>query len=176
MKSPFHWKSALLFAASMPALASGVSADIAPPIGSQSRSELALTLASVPFGRPVKDGQHLGLATDMPAGSARGSGATVTPVYIQRTIDLHNPTLSTFLVTFAPGGSVVLHRAPSRGYVLVHVLSGAVTAWAWEAEMRIYRSGETWAQPAFAYDIATRNASVHEPAEALVVLITEDAK
>ena len=71
---------------------------------------------------------------------------------------------------------MVLHGAPSPGYVLVHVLSGAVTAWAWEAEVGIYRRGETWAEPAFAYDIATRNASAHEPAEELVVLITEDAK
>jgi hypothetical protein len=71
---------------------------------------------------------------------------------------------------------VVLHRAPSPGYVLVHVLLGALTASAWQAEMGVYRSGETWAQPALAYDIAKRNAGAHEPAEALVVVISEDAR
>ena len=130
MTLPFHWKIALLFAASIPLLPSHVSA----------------------------------------------AGTTVTPISVQRTVGLHNPTLSTFLVTLAPGRSVVLHRTPSSGYVLVHVLSGVITARAWEADVGIYRSGETWVEPAFAYDIATRNASAREPAEAFVVLVTEDPK
>jgi hypothetical protein len=165
----------------MPLVPGGVFADIAPALDSQSRSEPALTLASGPLARSVNDRQLLGLASDVPAESprgskARGNGATVTPVSVQQTVNLNNPTLSTFLVTFAPGGSVVLHGAPSRGYVVVHVLSGTLTAWAWEAQVGIYHTGETWAEPAFAYDIATRNASAHEPAEAFVVLMTEDAK
>jgi quercetin dioxygenase-like cupin family protein len=177
VKSPFHWKSALLFAASISPLASGVSADIALAIGSQSSSEPTLALAPVRQDRPVRNRQLVSLASDVPAETPRGNKASVTPISVQRTVeDLHNPTLSTFLVTFAPGGSVMLHGAPSRGYVLVHVLSGAVTAWAWHAGMGTYRSGQTWSQPAFAYDISTRNASAHEPAEALVLLITEDAK
>jgi hypothetical protein len=43
------------------------------------------------------------------------------------------------------------------------------------AGVRIYRTGQTWAEPAFSYDITTRNASTDEPARALVVLITEEA-
>jgi hypothetical protein len=177
VKLPNLLKSALLFAASMPLLPSAGSADVALAIGSQSRAErAALTLASDPVKRLVTNRQLLGWAGDAPAESPQGNGAAVVPLSVQRAVDLHNPTMSTFLVTFAPGGSVLLHAAPSPGYVLVHVLSGALTAWAWEAEVGIYRSGETWAEPAFAYDIATRNASSHEPAEALVVVITEDAR
>jgi quercetin dioxygenase-like cupin family protein len=111
----------------------------------------------------------------LPADHPLGTKATVTLVSLEQTLDLHNPTVSTFVVDYAPGGSAVLHRAPSSGYVLVHVLSGAITAWAWEAGVGIYRAGETWAEPAFAYDIATRNASTDKPARALVVLITGEA-
>ena len=118
MKSPLHWKSALLFVASVLPLASGGSADIALARGCQSRSEPTLALASVRQELPVENRRLLSLAVDVPAESPRGNGAKVTPVSVQRTVDLHNPTLSMFLVTFAPGGSVALHGAPSRGYVL----------------------------------------------------------
>ena len=166
MKSPFHSRSVLLFAASMPLLSSGFFAsNIALAIGSDSGS--GSLVASVPMDRVS--------TSEIPAESARGKGATVTPVSVQRAVDVHNPTLSTFLVSLAPGGSVVLHREPSHGYVLVHVLSGGITAWAWKAQVGIYRTGETWAEPAFAYDIAVRNASARAPAEALVVVIADDA-
>jgi quercetin dioxygenase-like cupin family protein len=89
---------------------------------------------------------------------------------------LHEPTLATFIVDYSPGGSAVLHRAPSTGYVLVYVLSGAIRAYAWEAGVGTYRAGETWAEPAFAHDIATTNASAAEPARALVILVTGNAE
>jgi quercetin dioxygenase-like cupin family protein len=135
-------------------------------------SALPMTVVSNAAG-----GDRMGSAynTDLaalPADHPRGTKATVTLVSLERTLDLHNRTVSTFVVDYAPGGSAVLQRAPSSGYVMVHVLSGAITAWAWEAGVGMYRAGETWAEPAFAYDITTRNASTNEPARALVVLIT----
>jgi hypothetical protein len=111
----------------------------------------------------------------LPADYPQGTRATVTLASLERTVDLHEPIVATFVVDYAPGGSAVLHGPPSSGYVLVHVTSGAITAWAQEAGVRIYRTGQTWAEPAFAYDITTRNASTDEPARALVVLITEEA-
>jgi hypothetical protein len=59
---------------------------------------------------------------------------------------------------------------------LMHVLSGAIRAFAWEAGVGTYHLGETWAEPAFAHNIATTNASTREPARALVVLVTGDAR
>jgi len=37
-----------------------------------------------------------------------------------------------------------------------------------------YRAGQTWVEPAFADDIASKNASNDEPARAQVVLVTSD--
>jgi quercetin dioxygenase-like cupin family protein len=105
-----------------------------------------------------------------------GNGATVTLLSLERPSRLRNPVLSTFLVDFAPGGSAMLHRTPSSGYLLLHVLSGALTVSAWRAGVGTYGAGETWTEPTFAYDIAAHNASTREPAEALVVLITEDVR
>ena len=176
MKSPPHWISALVLTAWMPLPPSGASGDFALTAGSQLRAASLSTIDLAPPDPLVKNRPPPDSTSDVPADIPRGNGATVTPVSVERAVDLRNATLSTFHVTFAPGGSVVLHRAPSRGYVLVHVLSGAITAWAWEAEVGIYRSGETWAEPAFADDIGARNATVGAPAEALVVVITEDAR
>jgi quercetin dioxygenase-like cupin family protein len=111
-----------------------------------------------------------GLPPDHPVGTM----ATVTVVSLKRALHPDEPFLSTFIVDYLPGGSAVLHRSPSAGYVLVHVLSGTIRAQAWEAGVGTYRSGQTWVEPAFANDITTKNASAVEPARALVVLITKE--
>ena len=100
-----------------------------------------------------------------------GNGVTVTLESFVRAPGLHEPTLSAFTVELAPGGSAILHRAPSSGYVLVHVLSGAIHARAWQAGVGDYHAGETWLEPAFAYDITAANASATEPARAFVVVV-----
>jgi quercetin dioxygenase-like cupin family protein len=89
---------------------------------------------------------------------------------------LHDPTLSTFVVDYPPGGSAVLHRMPSSGYVLVYVLSGTIHAFAWDAGVGIYRAGEMWFEPAFAHNITAKNPSPDESARTLVVLVTDSQK
>jgi quercetin dioxygenase-like cupin family protein len=70
----------------------------------------------------------------------------------------------------------MLHRMPSAGYVLVHVLSGTIRASAWHAGLGTYHTGETWVEPAFAYSIAIANSSDQQSARALVVLVTPDTR
>ncbi len=103
-----------------------------------------------------------------------GTKAIVTLVSLERVLHLDEPFLSTFVVDYLPGGSAVLHRSPTAGYVVVHVLSGAIRAQAWEAGMGTYRAGQTWIEPAVANDITTKNASAAEPARALVVVIANE--
>jgi len=105
-----------------------------------------------------------------------GDGAKVTAVSRKRVLNLHNANLSTFMVEYAPGGSVVIPRSTSYGYVLMHVLSGSIKATAWEAGVGTYGEGQTWVFPAYGNKIATRNTSPDEPARALLVLVTGDAK
>jgi quercetin dioxygenase-like cupin family protein len=119
-------------------------------------------------------GDLAAVVSQLPADHPVGTNASVTLVSLKRLPRLHEPILSTFIVTYGPGGSAVLHRSPTSGYVLVHVLSGAIRAQAWEAGMGVYLSGQTWVEPAFASDITTKNASAVEPARALVVLVTND--
>ena len=95
-----------------------------------------------------------------------------TRVNTERATGLDDPTLSTFLVDYPPGASALLHRKPSSGYVLVYVLSGTISATAWGAGIGIYRAGEMWVEPAFAYEISAKNPSANESARTLVVVVT----
>ncbi|MCA1454616.1 hypothetical protein I6F35_15505 [Bradyrhizobium sp. BRP22] len=108
----------------------------------------------------------------VPADHPIGAGATVTLVSSKRLAGSENISLSTYLIDYPPGASAELHRMPSSGYVLTHVLSGAIQASAWQAGVGIYRAGDTWVEPAFAYRIATTNTSRRDSARALVVLVT----
>ena len=116
--------------------------------------------------------QYASAVSLLPADHPTGSGAIITRVNAHRATNLHDPTLSTFLVDYPPGASAVLHRMPSSGYVLVYVLSGTIRASAWHAGLGTYRAGETWVEPAFAYSISAKNPSAHEWARTLVVLFT----
>jgi hypothetical protein len=108
----------------------------------------------------------------LPADHPAGPGAIITRLIAKRATGLDDPTLSTFVVDYPPGGSAVLHDMPSSGYVLVYVLSGAIRAFAWHAGVGTYRAGEMWVEPAFAYSIAAKNPSPDESARTLVVLVT----
>jgi quercetin dioxygenase-like cupin family protein len=126
----------------------------------------------------IIDGTHDGdsdaIISELPPDHPVGTKATVTLISLKRALRPDELFLSTFIVDYLPGGSAVLHRSSSAGYVLVHVLSGTIRAQAWDAGMGTYRSGQTWVEPAVANQITTKNASAVEPARALVVLITND--
>lgn len=113
---------------------------------------------------------------ELPDDHPVGSGAIVTPVSVERANNRNDVALSTFLVDYPPGASAVLHRLPSSGYVLVHVLSGTIRALAWHAGVGVYHTGETWVEPAFAYSIATANSSARQSARALVVVVAQDPR
>jgi quercetin dioxygenase-like cupin family protein len=120
-------------------------------------------------------GQNLNsILTSLPGDHPEGTRTTTTLVSSQPATRGFEARLSAYVVDFAPGGSATLRRAPARGYVMLHVLSGAVRAQAWHAQLGTYRAGETWTEPAFARDITAVNASASEPARAFVVQATSD--
>jgi hypothetical protein len=59
--------------------------------------------------------QHDSAVSPPPADHSNGPGAIITRVYVGRAKRLDDATVSTFLVDYPPGTSVVLHRMPSSG-------------------------------------------------------------
>jgi quercetin dioxygenase-like cupin family protein len=118
-----------------------------------------------------------GLAADMwrlPPDHPKGINSKVTLVSLKQVRYLKRADLATFTVDYAPGGYATLHRSPASGYVLVHVLLGAIRAKAWQAGLGTYRVGQTWIVPAFANDITAVNASSTNPASTLVIELTDE--
>ena len=113
---------------------------------------------------PIHD---VSVVDQLPGNHPIGAGAIITPVAVERAKNVSDVTLSTFLIDYPPGASAVLHRMPSPGYVLVHVLSGTIRASAWHAGVGTYHTGETWVEPAFAHSIATANSSDQQSARSL---------
>jgi hypothetical protein len=105
------------------------------------------------------DGDLASIRSLVPADHPEGNKAKVTLISVKRMETLHDSILSTFIVDYAPGGSAILHHKSAPGYVVVHVLSGAIRAQAWGAGVGTYRAGQTWTAPAFADDIASKNTS-----------------
>ena len=92
----------------------------------------------------TRDGDLAAIRSLLPADHPEGVKATVTLVSLKRAPSPYDPTLSAFIVDYAPGGSAVLHHAPASGYVLVHVLSGAIRAQAWGAGIITEGDGIAW--------------------------------
>jgi len=89
----------------------------------------------------IMSGMHGGdfaIISELPPDHPVGTKATVTLISLKRARHPDEPILSTFIIDYLPGGSAVLHRSPSAGYVLVHVLPGTIR----EAGMGMYRSGQ----------------------------------
>jgi quercetin dioxygenase-like cupin family protein len=120
------------------------------------------------------DGDLAAIRSLLAADHSEGVKPTAMLVSLKRTPYVHDPMLAAFIVDYEPGGSAVLHRTPASGYVLVHVLSGAIRAQAWGAGLGTYREGQSWILPAFAYNITGKNASTDRPARALVVMVTSN--
>jgi quercetin dioxygenase-like cupin family protein len=133
-----------------------------------------IAMSHVGAGATVSElGQDVSTVHPLSADRQTGAEVAIIPVSAKRTANLHDPTISTFIVDYPPGASVVLHRRPSSGYVLVHVLSGTISASAWHAGVGTYHAGQTWLEPAFATGIAAKNPSANVSARTLVVLVTD---
>src|SRR5271170_7145818 len=59
------------------------------------------------------EGNMTAVVSQLPADHPVGTNASVALVSLKRAPSLSEPTLSTFIVAFAPGGSAVLHRSPT---------------------------------------------------------------
>src|SRR5260370_15105164 len=62
----------------------------------------------------------------LPVDHPEGTNAAVKLVSIKRATNVHELTLSTFIIDYQPDGSAVLDRSPSSWYMLVHAFSGYI--------------------------------------------------
>ena len=98
---------------------------LASAIGITKVPDMSITVAQAEDFAPEDSGSSV----DRPV----GTGADVTVLSKKKLFHLKQPELSMYVIDYSPGGTAILHRFPTGGYILVHVLSGAIRAQAWNA-------------------------------------------
>jgi len=107
------------------------------------------------------------------AGRDHGLGATESRVRSEPLPNAPGQSLTVVRVTYAPGGTSPRHH--HAGSVLAVVLSGAVRSQnSATGPARVYRTGESFFEPAGSHHTISENASATEPAELLAIFVAPE--
>ena len=110
------------------------------------------------------------LAHDAPGG---GEGAKVTLVYEHKLPNVPGKSVTTVLVTYAPGGKSVSHH--HAGSVMAYVLTGQIRSEnSATGPAKVYKAGEAFFEPPGSEHLVSENASTTEPASLLAIFVADD--
>lgn len=126
---------------------------------------IARTLAYVVLSLTAMSG--LAIAAD----TAR---ETVAPAFAYPIANMPGKTITSLVVSYAPGAKTPAHRH-GRSFVVGYVLEGAIRSKLDNGEERVYKAGESWTEKPAARHTLSENASTTEPAKIMAMLI-HDAK
>lgn len=108
-----------------------------------------------------------------PVCRAAGEPAAVNRVLAEKLPNVPGKSLTAVVVTFPPGGKSMPHH--HAGSVFVYVLSGAVRSQTSSGgPVRVYKSGESFFEPAGSAHLVSENVSATEPASLLAVFVADD--
>ena len=101
------------------------------------------------------------------------TGVEVKPVLTEKLPNVPGKSITSVLVTYAPGGKSSKHH--HAGSVLVYVLSGTVRSeTSTGGPAKIYRAGESFFEPPGSEHLVSENASATEPASLIAVFVADD--
>ena len=104
---------------------------------------------------------------------AAGEPPAVNRVLAEKLPNVPGKSLTAVIVTFPPGGKSTPHH--HAGSVFVYVLSGAVRSQiSTGGPVRVYKSGESFFEPAGSAHLVSENVSTTEPASLLAVFVADD--
>jgi quercetin dioxygenase-like cupin family protein len=115
-------------------------------------------------------------AAVMIAGSAAahdGRTETVTPKFDQAIPNIPGKSLVVLEVDYAPGAASPSHTHAKSAFIYAYVISGEIESKVNDGETRIYKAGESWAEPPNASHQISRNASKSKPAKLLAVFVVD---
>ncbi|MBN3849560.1 cupin domain-containing protein [Paraburkholderia sp. Ac-20342] len=100
------------------------------------------------------------------------NGETIKQAYQYAIATVPGKSLTTLIVTYAPGGKSLPHRH-GQSFVTAYVLSGAIRSQVEGGEARVYHAGESWTERPGEHHIVSENASNTEPATLIATLIAD---
>jgi quercetin dioxygenase-like cupin family protein len=112
------------------------------------------------------------LAVATPA-AAQSRGEVVTPIFEHAIPNLPGKSLDAVVVDYAPGGASAPHRHAKSAFIYAYVVSGAIESQVNDEPKRVYHAGESFYEDPGSHHVASRNASVTEPAKLLAVFVVD---
>jgi quercetin dioxygenase-like cupin family protein len=107
------------------------------------------------------------------APGAHAEDAKVTPVRSEKLPNVPGKSVTTVLVTYAPGGKSASHH--HAGSVMAYVLSGQIRSEnSATGPARVYKAGEAFFEPPGSEHLISENASTTEPASLLATFVADD--
>jgi quercetin dioxygenase-like cupin family protein len=104
---------------------------------------------------------------------AHENGDAIKPVLSEKLPNVPGKSISTIVVTYAPGGTSKAHR--HAGSVLAYVLSGEIRSEnSATGPAKVYKAGEAFFEPPGSEHLISENASKTEPASHLAIFIADD--
>jgi len=98
---------------------------------------------------------------------------TITPVMREAIPNIPGKTLSSIVVSYAPGAKSLSHRHGASTFIYAYVLSGAIRSQVNDGPVKVYKAGQYWVEPPGAHHQMSENASATEPAKLLVVILAD---
>ncbi len=111
-------------------------------------------------------------ASGIAGGTLSQPAATVTTIACERLPNVPGKSITTAIVTFAPGAYSPRHRHP--GSVTAFVLKGTLRSQLEGGPVGTYSAGQTWFEPPGTIHLFAENASSTETAELLATFIADD--
>ena len=100
-------------------------------------------------------------------------GVQVKQVSAEKLANVPGKKLTAIVVSYAPGGKSGAHR--HAGSVFAYVLSGAIRSEnSATGPAKVYKTGESFFEPANSRHLVSENASTTEPASLLAILVADD--
>jgi quercetin dioxygenase-like cupin family protein len=104
---------------------------------------------------------------------AHENGDAIKPVLSEKLPNVPGKSISTIVVTYAPGGTSKAHR--HAGSVLAYVLSGEIRSEnSATGPAKVYKAGEAFFEPPGSEHLISENARKTEPASLLAIFIADD--
>jgi quercetin dioxygenase-like cupin family protein len=117
-----------------------------------------------------------GLLPGFKAGKVQSANRERDPIFQHDLPDLrlHDWSVTTVEVDYAPGESSKAHRHP--GLTFAYVLEGEITSKVDDEAEKTYATGEMWMETPGQLHSVSRNASPVKPAKLLAILLAEKGK
>jgi quercetin dioxygenase-like cupin family protein len=109
-------------------------------------------------------------------GTAFGHGhelEQVETVFERAIPNIPGKSLVAVVVTYPPGGRSPSHHHAGSAFIYAHVLSGAIRSQVDDEPAKVYRVGEGFHELPGSHHRVSQNASQHEPARLLAVVVVD---